>query len=60
MKSAACAHAASLIGRSASGNTANSSHLVDLLGTERPSTVPRHIGLVKINTVTLFEVKKNK
>lgn len=49
-----CAHAVSLTVRSAKENTANWCHLVGLLGTRGLSMVPWHIGVVKINTVTLF------
>lgn len=54
-----CAHAASLIVRYAKGNMANWCHLVGLLGTRGLSMVPRHIGVVKINTVTLFGRKRH-
>lgn len=54
-----CAHAVSLIVHYAKGNTANWCHLVGLLGTRGLSMVPRHIGVVKINTVTLFGRKRH-
>lgn len=54
-----CAHAVSLIVRYAKGNMANWCHLVGLLGTRGLSMVPRHIGVVKINTVTLFGRKRH-
>lgn len=53
-----CAHAVSLTVCYAKGNMANWYHLVGLLGTRGLSMVPRHIGVVKINTVTLFGRKK--
>ena len=53
-----CAHAISLIVRYAKRNMANWCHLVGLLGTRGLSMVPRHIGVVKINTVTLFGRKR--
>lgn len=59
MCSVLCAHAVSLIVSYAKGNMANWCHLVGLLGTRGLSMVPRHIGVVKINTVTLFGRKRH-
>lgn len=60
VESVPCAHAASLFVRYAKGNMANWCHLVGLLGTRRLSMVPQHIGVVKINTVTLFGRKRHR
>lgn len=59
VESVPCAHAVSLIVHYAKGNMANWCHLVGLLGTRGLSMVPQHIGVVKINTVTLFGRKRH-